>query len=234
METFDVDGRRIHYLTEGSGAPLVFVHGSAGGARQWKRLYEHFARTRRVFAYDLIGCGANRPIMTDAFFGDGCEDVRRFAFEDDARVLGAALELIGRPADVIAHSVGGVGAILAALDRPAAIRTLTLFEPVPFVLLRDNDDTAFAPIRSIATTYCALFPTRGRIVRWKHSSTSGTAAARGSGCPGPCANRCWPDPAACCSNGPSTSMTDRTCTSTICRACARRYCTCPASGPSGR
>lgn len=160
--SFEVDGRSLNYQAAGSGTPLVFVHGSAGGARQWKHLYEQFARTRRVFAYDLIGCGANRPLFVDAFHGDlrGIDD-RRFSFEDDARALGAAIDRFDGPTHVIAHSVGGVGAVLAALDRPEAIRSLTLFEPVPFTLLRDAGDPAFEPVRAIATQYRFLFERRG-------------------------------------------------------------------------
>lgn len=159
---FEVDGRMLNYQSAGSGAPLVFVHGSAGGAKQWKRLYEHFVRTRHVFAYDLIGCGSNRPLFIDAFHGDLPEtDDRHFSFEDDARALKAAIDRFDQPVDVIAHSVGGIGALLAALDRPEAIRTLTLFEPVLFMLLRDSGDSAFEPVRDIATRYRLLFARKG-------------------------------------------------------------------------
>jgi pimeloyl-ACP methyl ester carboxylesterase len=159
---FEVDGRVLNYQSAGSGAPLVFVHGSAGGAKQWKRLYEHFARMRHVFAYDLIGCGGNRPLFIDAFHGDLPEtDDRHFSFEDDARALKAAIDRFDQPVDVIAHSVGGIGALLAALDRPEAVRTLTLFEPVLFTLLRDSGDSAFEPVRDIATRYRLLFERKG-------------------------------------------------------------------------
>lgn len=161
---FEIDGRTLNYQTAGLGAPLLFVHGSAGSAKQWKRLYEHFSRTRRVFAYDLIGCGANRPLFVDAFHGDEPSlDERRFSHEDDARALCAVIDRFEQPVDVIAHSAGGTGALLAALERPAAIRTLTLFEPVPFVLLRDSGDRAFEPIREIATQYRLLFERKGPV-----------------------------------------------------------------------
>lgn len=159
---FEVDGRTLNYRTAGTGAPLIFVHGSAGGAGQWKRLYGHFARTRQVLAYDLIGCGNNRPLFIDAFHGDLPEiDDRHFSFEDDARALNAVIDRFDQPVDVIAHSVGGIGALLAALDRPETIRTLTLFEPVLFSLLRDSGDSAFEPVRDIATRYRLLFERKG-------------------------------------------------------------------------
>ena len=162
MNTFEVDGKHVHYQTAGSGAPLVFVHGSAGSARQWKQLYQHFSRTRRVVAYDLIGCGANQPLAVDWDQSDRlAAEAKLFSFSDDARALLTIIEEIGRPVDVIAHSVGGVGAVLAALDRPAAIRTLTLFEPVLFTLLRDDSHPAFEPIRDVALKYRLLYQSEG-------------------------------------------------------------------------
>jgi pimeloyl-ACP methyl ester carboxylesterase len=162
MSSFEVDGKQVHYQTAGSGAPLVFVHGSGGSARQWKHLYQHFSRTRRVVAYDLIGCGANQPISVEWDQSDQlAAEAKLFSFEDDARALLAMIETIGQPVDVIAHSIGGVGTILAALSSPAAVRTLTLFEPVLLSLLRDENHPAFEPIRDIALKYRLLFQSQG-------------------------------------------------------------------------
>lgn len=162
MNTFEVNGRTLHYLADGSGAPLVFVHGGAGSARQWKHLYRHFGRTRRVVAYDLVGCGANPPLAVDLGPGDMlAAEAKLFSYEDDAQALLAVIEEIGAPVDVVAHSVGGLGAILAALERPAAVRTLTLFEPVLFALLNEANDPAFEPIRELALNYRRLYQSEG-------------------------------------------------------------------------
>lgn len=162
MNIFEIDGRNVHYQTAGSGAPLVFVHGSAGSARQWKQLYQHFSRNRNVLAYDLIGCGANEPFSVDTLRNEASDPHGQlFSFRDDARVLGAIIDRLEQPVDIIAHSVGGIGTILAALDDRFAIRTLTLFEPVLFGLLRDSGDPAFEPVRAIATQYRELFESEG-------------------------------------------------------------------------
>lgn len=154
--------RTLHYLTAGSGTPLVFVHGSGGSARQWKQYFQHFSRTRRVMAYDLIGCGANAPLAIPSTSEDRlAAEARLFSYEDDAAALLAAIERAGAPADVVAHSVGGVGAVLAALHRPAAIRTLTLFEPVLLSLLNDADAPEFEAVRDFALSYRLLFQEEG-------------------------------------------------------------------------
>lgn len=162
MNTFEVDGRVLHYITAGHGKPLVFVHGGAGSARQWKHLYQHFSRTRRVVAYDLIGCGANPPIAVDLSLDPTREmEAKLFSYEDDARALLAVIDAFGGTADVVAHSAGGIGAILAALERPAAIPTLTLFEPVLLQLLHETNHPAFAPVREFALNYRRIYQIDG-------------------------------------------------------------------------
>jgi pimeloyl-ACP methyl ester carboxylesterase len=149
--SFQAAAHNVQYDSAGSGLPLIFVHGGAGSAKQWKRLFEHFRCTRHVFAYDLIGCGMSRPIDGTAV---RCES---FTYAHDVEVLCAAIDLLGGTADVVAHSGGSLGALLAALERPAAIRTLTVFEPVLFHLLRDADDPAYQPVRDHALAYRELF-----------------------------------------------------------------------------
>ncbi|MGE0726205.1 MAG: alpha/beta fold hydrolase [Alphaproteobacteria bacterium] len=151
MDSFEVDGSVLRCQTAGTGAPLIFVHGSAGSGRQWKRLYDHFAASRRVFAFDLEGNGGNPPWPVD----------RTFTVDCDRRAIDAAIDQIGAPVDVIAHSAGCLGTLLLARDRPAAIRSLTLFEPVLFHILRDSDPAAFAPVRAFAERYRATYAAAG-------------------------------------------------------------------------
>jgi pimeloyl-ACP methyl ester carboxylesterase len=40
--------RRIHFVDEGSGPALVFLHGLGGNADNWLNQRRFFARTRRV------------------------------------------------------------------------------------------------------------------------------------------------------------------------------------------
>src|SRR5689334_10809201 len=156
MESFQAAAHHVHCRSAGSGRPLIFVHGGAGSAKQWKRLFEHFRRTRLVFAYDLIGCGMSHPIGATL---PGRSET--FTYTLDVEVLRTAIDLLGGEADVVAHSGGSLGALLAALERPEAIRTLTVFEPVLFHLLRDTGDPAFLAIRDHALEYRERFERHG-------------------------------------------------------------------------
>lgn len=52
------------------------------------------------------------------------------------RVAGALAERIGAPLDLIGHSFGATVALRLALERPELVRSLTLVEPVLFVIAR--------------------------------------------------------------------------------------------------
>jgi len=56
-------------------------------------------------------------------------------FEVDARDIADAL---GDGAHLVAHSYGGLGALLAAAARPEAVHTLTLVEPVAYLAALDH------------------------------------------------------------------------------------------------
>ncbi|MFK7869182.1 MAG: alpha/beta fold hydrolase, partial [Roseobacter sp.] len=54
----DVSGTRIHYITGGSGPPLILLHGASGHLKEWTfQLFETLTRSYRVLAFDRPGLG---------------------------------------------------------------------------------------------------------------------------------------------------------------------------------
>ncbi len=53
----NVNGLRLHYLTAGSGEPVILLHGYAETSHMWRPLIEQLAKTRTVIAPDLRGAG---------------------------------------------------------------------------------------------------------------------------------------------------------------------------------
>lgn len=104
------DGTRLHYEEQGSGSPLVLVHGWMMSHRFWSRQVAHFRSKNRVVTPDLRGCGASeaRP---------GTHDVPHYA-DDLARLLDH-LDL--RDATVVGWSMGG-GITMEALERDGGRR----------------------------------------------------------------------------------------------------------------
>jgi pimeloyl-ACP methyl ester carboxylesterase len=110
-----------------SAGPLVLVHSvnAAGSAYEVKPLYDHYRRTRPVYALDLPGFGlsdrSRRPytprLMTDALLALVAEVRRSHA---DARV------------DAIALSLATEFLARAAVEAPAAFRSLALISPTGF------------------------------------------------------------------------------------------------------
>ena len=53
----DLDGQRYHYLDEGEGETLLFVHGNPTWSFAWRHLVRDLSRDHRVLAVDHVGCG---------------------------------------------------------------------------------------------------------------------------------------------------------------------------------
>ena len=104
----------------GAGVPIVFVHGSVfDGEGTWARQFA-LAERFHLLIPDRRGYG-------------GSPDAEREDFAVDA---GDIADLLGVGAHLVGHSYGGVVALLAAAQRPEAVRSLTVIEPPAFALVR--------------------------------------------------------------------------------------------------
>ncbi|MDK9707803.1 MAG: alpha/beta fold hydrolase [Desulforhopalus sp.] len=52
-----LQGRRLHYIDEGSGPVIVMVHGNPTWSYYYRHLIAQFRTTHRVIAIDHMGCG---------------------------------------------------------------------------------------------------------------------------------------------------------------------------------
>src|SRR3954468_3663059 len=103
-----ISGRRMRYLTCGSGPPLVLLHGLLGYSFSWRFNFATLAGVATVYAPDQLGCGFSER---DAGLGCGLRDA-------GARILEAMDTLGLRDADLLGTSHGGAVAVFAAaLDR---------------------------------------------------------------------------------------------------------------------
>ncbi|MGE3317562.1 MAG: alpha/beta fold hydrolase, partial [Planctomycetaceae bacterium] len=53
----ELDGARYHFIDEGKGEPVLFVHGNPTWSFAWRHLVQEFSATRRTVAVDHVGCG---------------------------------------------------------------------------------------------------------------------------------------------------------------------------------
>lgn len=65
----DVHGSNIHYVDEGSGEPILFLHGNPTSSYLWRNIIPHLAPFGRCIAMDLIGMGkSDKPDIEYQFF----------------------------------------------------------------------------------------------------------------------------------------------------------------------
>jgi pimeloyl-ACP methyl ester carboxylesterase len=129
-------GVRLHYVEEGSGRPVVFLHGNSGMLDDMliSGVVDQAARRYRSIAFDRPGFGhSDRP------------GSRTWIPEAQAALLPEAFRLLGidRPI-VVAHSLGTQVALALALDHPHHVAGLVLASGYYYPTLR-RDVAIFSP-----------------------------------------------------------------------------------------
>lgn len=63
----NVDGHKIHYIEEGEGKPILFIHGNPTSSYLWRNVLPEVARKtkRRAIALDLLGFGKSEKPSLD-------------------------------------------------------------------------------------------------------------------------------------------------------------------------
>jgi pimeloyl-ACP methyl ester carboxylesterase len=112
--------------------PVVALPSTGLAGSQWRRLGKDLTeRGHRVFAPDLIGYGESDDWPAD----------RVFETHHDVQVVEDTITLCGSEAiHLVGHSYGGRVGLAAAAMRPDRIRSLALFEPTCFGVLRSTGD----------------------------------------------------------------------------------------------
>lgn len=112
------DGTPISYLTEGSGPPLLLLHGFVSSAKSWWKIgaAQRLAETHSILAPDIRGHGESGRPTDPAYYG-------RTLLTDLTQLLdeeGVA------SADVIGFSMGAELSLAFAAFHSARVRSLTL------------------------------------------------------------------------------------------------------------
>ena len=120
LRTASVNGVSLAYREEGTGEPVLFVHGSGGDLRTWERQVPAIGADYRAIAYSRRFARPNADIDPDV-------DDQMLPHVDD---LVAFLREIDVPAaHLVGHSWGGFIALLVAIRHPEVVRSLVLMEP---------------------------------------------------------------------------------------------------------
>lgn len=111
-----VGDARVAYLDEGSGPPVLLLHGCPFSAFVWRHVIPVLAQRHRCVAPDLLGLGdTETPPDAD------------WSLPAQARMVVGLLDVLGiRTADVVGHDHGGAVAQLLAADHPDRVGRLVL------------------------------------------------------------------------------------------------------------
>lgn len=137
MARFERDGVVLAYddTGDGGGTPLVFLHGLSSARSTWARFVRAFAAEHRVLTLDHRGHGESTHAPGTYTLDHYGPDAADFC----ARV-------VGEPAVLIGHSLGGVIAHTVAWSRPELVRGVMLEDPPLYVGGRDPADDSFTMI----------------------------------------------------------------------------------------
>ena len=105
-----VGGHRLAYLDEGSGPPVLLIHGIPTSSLLWRQVIPVLTQTHRVIAPDMLNFGKSaKPVDADV------------SIAAQSRLMVKVLDALGvARADVVAHDIGGGVAQLMAVNGPLA------------------------------------------------------------------------------------------------------------------
>ncbi len=121
LKTLLLDGYKINYIDIGEGEPVVFLHGTISDYRVWEAQMDTFAVNHRVIALSRRYAYPNDQTIRDS---------NNYSISAHAKDLVDFLQKVNAgPVHLVGHSFGGFTSLVATLERPDLIKSLTLLEP---------------------------------------------------------------------------------------------------------
>ncbi|MBB4909902.1 alpha/beta fold hydrolase [Actinophytocola algeriensis] len=122
MSEVRVDGLRTRYRVDGTGDPVVLLHGIARTHADWSAQHELLSDRFRVYSVDLAGFGGSDPLPG------------RYSLQALADFVERFLDAVGltEPVHLVGNSLGGAVAMRVSVQSPERVRTLALVNSAGF------------------------------------------------------------------------------------------------------
>ena len=120
-----VNGKQIAYVEEGSGDPIVLIHGNPTSSFLWRNVIPELVKSGRVIAPDLIGQGDSEKLPAS-------EGPQRYSLEVAYSYVDGLLEAIGADQNVtlVIHDWGSGIGFLWAMRHAAAVKGVAYMEAI--------------------------------------------------------------------------------------------------------
>jgi haloalkane dehalogenase len=117
-------GRRMAYVEQGGGAPIVFLHGNPTSSYLWRSVLPELSSLGRCIAPDLIGMGDSEKLPAD--------DPARYTFVRHREFLDALLDALGVTEEVtlVVHDWGSALGFDWARRHPDRVRGIAYMEAI--------------------------------------------------------------------------------------------------------
>ena len=117
-----IHGKRMAYIEEGQGDPIVFLHGNPTSSFLWRKVMPHLRGRGRLIAPDLIGMGDSDKL-------DHSGPVR-YSFVEHRQYLFALLEALGvrERVTLVIHDWGSALGFDWARQHPDAVKGIAFME----------------------------------------------------------------------------------------------------------
>lgn len=123
MENYcNISGNDIFYTREGSGEPLLLIHGITTYSFIWRKLIPLLSPNFDVIAVDLLGCGqSEKPLNID------------YSIKNQASIISEFIKKLGLPQlHLAAHDIGGGIAQILSVKHPEQFIDTTLINSVAY------------------------------------------------------------------------------------------------------
>ncbi|AKQ45568.1 alpha/beta hydrolase [Rufibacter radiotolerans] len=111
-----VPGGRLHYVDEGTGAPLLFVHGTPTWSFLWRHQIKELSKQYRCIAVDHLGFGLSDKPKSFSY-----------SLEDHRQNLGRLVDHLGlNKVNLVVHDFGGSIGLGWAVRNPDKVSRLVI------------------------------------------------------------------------------------------------------------
>ena len=114
-----VKGHKIHYVEEGSGPPILLIHGNPTWSYQWRNIMTVLSKHRRCVAFDLLGFGrSDKPNI-------------EYTFKQHAEIVSGFIEQMNlQEMIMIVHDWGASFGLWHMLEHQQSVNGIVMFEPL--------------------------------------------------------------------------------------------------------